>query len=359
MVRGLTARAIGAAMLAAVAIVACQPPPDAVPPPPARVPLVGYLSVAPRATLDNPRDADGLPGRDPLLRAFRAGLAELGYEEGKNLRVDYRFLVEGDGQILSDVAADLVASRPDVIVAIGMARVQAVKDATSVIPIVMGAVNDPVQNGLVKQLTPRDDNLTGVVELLFSTARLRLQLFKLAVPGLRQVTVMSPPDWAVAGSPRSRTWAAVQEAAATEGLDVQIISAGGEPTPAATDASIEWAIASAADSGAQGLYILPDGSYDTRRAKITELALRYGLPTAYYRTDFAEDGGLLTVGSNVTQVHRRVAAIVHQALNGVPVRNLPIEQPTHWDIAVNLRTAAALGIDVSPDLLARATDVFR
>jgi putative ABC transport system substrate-binding protein len=304
--------------------------------PPATVRRLGVLSAEPGFARD----------RDPGWLAFQQGLRELGWIEGTNFTTEYR-AAEDREERLPDLAAELVHLRVDLILAIAVAAVRAAQHATATIPIVMFINSDPVAGGLVTSYARPGGNVTGVAASTPELAAKRLELLKQAVPAIARVAVLWDPS-VPAKVLESR---AVQAEAQTLGLGYQSLEVRGPE---------EFAGAFAATRGrADGLAILGSPLTVTYRARILDFAAQTGLPAMYDKREFAADGGLLAYVPNTRDVGQRQATYVAKILKGAKPADLPVEQPTRFDLVINLKTAQALGITIPPSVLAQATEVIQ
>jgi ABC-type uncharacterized transport system substrate-binding protein len=281
---------------------------------------------------------------DPFVEAFRQGLRELGYEEGRNISIEYRW-AEGRDEQLSGLAADLVRLKVDVIVASGSpARVA--RRVTNTIPIVMPVANDPVGEGIVASLARPGGNVTGLASLSEGLPGKWLELLKEVLPKMSRVAVLWHPV-AEAGQ------LGVSEAAARllgvrlRALRVQQMDEFGP------------AFADAVRNRAEGLIVLSSAFFFEHRTLLVELAAKHQLPTMYHQQEFVVgSGGLMSYGPNLRDLFRRSATFVDKILKGAKPADLPVEQPTKFDLVINLKTAKALGLTIPPSLLARADQVI-
>ena len=282
----------------------------------------------------------------PFLSAFLAGLRELGYEDGRNIAIEYRW-AEGKEERLPHLAAQLVALRPDVIVthAIGVSTAQR---ATSTIPIVIGASFDPVALGLVKSLAKPGGNTTGVASQIVDLAPKRLELLNEAIPGLRRVAVLSN----LAGPASMPGLDAMEIVARRRGIRLQSFGV------TARDESVDEAFDALLRAAADGVVVQPDPITGKHSGAIARLAVKHRLPSIGGGRQFAVDGGLLAYGASFTEGWRLAARYVDRILKGAKPGDLPVEQPTTFELAVNRRTAKALGLALPHGLLLRATDVI-
>ena len=311
----------------------CQPP--RLPWQVENVPRVGFLAVGSRA------------GRAQLIEAFLQGLRDLGYVEGRNYTIEYRFS-DGNDERLPELATELVALGVDVILASGTLAVVAAKQATSTIPIVMGASADPVATGLVDSLARPGGNVTGMGILSPQTAGKRLEVLKEALPGLSQVAVLLNET-----SPAH----VVLEQALEEAAGVLEIVVHGLRVRSAQDLDGALDTARAADD--QAVYPASDPLFLNARVQLAELALRRRLPLMGDFREQVEAGGLLTYGPVFATMYRRAAAHVDKILKGTKPADIPVEQPTRFDFVINLKTARALGLTIPQELLIQATEVIQ
>lgn len=283
----------------------------------------------------------------PYLNGFLQALRELGYEDGRNIVIDYRWADGREGR-LPELAVELVRLNPDVLVshAIG---VNAVQGATSTIPIVMGVSSDPVGFGLIKSLAKPGGNTTGVTSQLTELAPKRLELLKDIVPRLKDVVVLSN-----LALPASRTGVEGMEAAARK-LDVRVRSFGVVADPATLDSLFAAVLRQRSD----GLVVLPDPIIGKHGVQIAAFALKNRLPSIGGGKSFAVDGGLVAYGGNFVEGWRLAARYVDRILKGAKPADLPVEQPTTFELVVNLRTAKMLGLALPPSVMLRATEVIQ
>jgi putative ABC transport system substrate-binding protein len=281
------------------------------------------------------------------VEGFRQGLREHGYVEGKNIAIEYRF-ADGKFDRLPALAADLVALRVDVLVAMVTQASVAAKSATSKIPIVMVAVSDPVASKLVATLARPGGNVTGNSALAGATAGKSLELLKEVAPNLRRVGVL----W----NPANRVFQAqlVKETeAAARSLNVDLVM-----FEADSPEGVDRALAAMTKARLGALNVLADPMLTSQRGRIAGTAAAAGLPSVGWQADYAEAGGLIAYGPSLRELHRDAAAYVAKILAGAKPADLPVEQPTKFDLVINLRTAKQLGITMPPSLLLRATRVI-
>jgi putative ABC transport system substrate-binding protein len=288
---------------------------------------------------------------DPALRsfatAFASRLRELGWIEGSNVRIEYRW--PGDDMTrLASLAKELVELQPDVLLGAGSASAQALRQSTLAIPIVFAQVGDPVAIGLVTNLARPEGNITGFTAAEFAVAGKWLEALKECVPSLTHAAVLFDP-----GGPPWVFFVRALEPAA-RALGVQLI-----PFPVHLDADIEHAFAEfSANPTNGGVISLPTASTVARRSKIIALAAQFRLPAIYAFRFFVTDGGLMSYGNDVPDMYRQAAGYVDRILKGANPADLPVQQPTKYELVINLKTAKAIGLTIPPTLLARADEVI-
>ena len=284
---------------------------------------------------------------NPAFEVFREGLRELGWIEGRNFVIDYRG-AENRHDRLPDLAADLVRLKVDIIVCTTGAASVAAKNATATIPIVMMSTGDPVGQGLVASLARPGGNVTGLsFSVGMETFGKPLDLLKQAVPNLRRVAVL----WNSANPGLALVLGQLKSTAESLGVQLQFVEAR-EPN------QFDGAFAAMAGKRAEALLVLPDPMFNTNRARLAELAARHRLPAMYGQTVHAEAGGLMAYGPNMSDLFRRSATFVDKILKGAKPGDLPVEQPTKFELVINLKTANALGMTVPQSLLLRADEVI-
>jgi putative tryptophan/tyrosine transport system substrate-binding protein len=282
-----------------------------------------------------------------LVTAFREGLAQLGWIDGGNLRMDYRW-ASGDVGRIRTLAKELVELSPDIIVGYATPSVVALQQETRSIPIVFLSVTDPVGQGLVASLANPGGNITGFAVFEFSLGAKWMEALKQIVPGLRRVTTIFNPKTAPYYALYVR---AIEKAASSYAVEPIVVEVH-------DDAEIERAISTLAGEPDGGLIVMPDSFNMVHRRTIIEVVDRYRLPAMYYFPFFAADGGLISYGPDEIDMFRRTAGYVDRILKGAKVGDLPVQQPTNFRLVINLKTAKALGIDVPASLLARADEVI-
>ena len=281
-----------------------------------------------------------------LVDAFSRGLRDLDYIDGKNITIQYRFADE-QGQALDAVAAQVVELAPDVIVVVGVAAAALAQRATTSIPIVVAPAGDPVRSGLVPSLGSPGGNLTGVSLYASELGQKRLEIFKEAIPGIHDFGTL----WNANNPSQSQYWMDTRSAANRIGLTARPMTAKGL-------GDLEASFAATKGERLDGLVVLTDAEFDAGREKIVRLAAEYRLPAIYEHRAFVEAGGLISYGPSIDQLSYRAAAYVDKILKGRKPADLPIEQPTRFELIVNLKTAKALGITISPSFLSRADEVI-
>jgi putative ABC transport system substrate-binding protein len=282
---------------------------------------------------------------DPLLDAFRQGLRDLGYDEGRNVSIEYRW-AEGRDERFPALAADLVRLKVDVIVA-GAGAAEAAKHATTTIPIVMPVSGDPVRAGLVASLARPGGNITGLTSLSGELPGKWMELLKETVPRVSRVAVL----WDPASDPNL---VKTSEAAARSlGVRLQVLKVG-------RAGGFEPALAEARKNDAGALIVLGSPFFYVQRTRLIDLAAKHRLPTIYAQREFVVgSGGLMSYGTDFHHQFRRAATYVDKILKGAKPGDLPIEQPTKFEFVINLKTAKALGLTIPPSVLARADQVVQ
>jgi putative ABC transport system substrate-binding protein len=280
----------------------------------------------------------------PWTAAFVQRLRELGWIEGRNLAIEYRW-ADGRTGRFTEIAAEFVRLKVDVIVTGGLSAV-AVKQATSVIPIVFAVAADPVGTGLVASLVRPGGNVTGLSTQAPDLVGKRLELLREAVPELRRLAILANIGYPASVIEMSE----VQAAAPTLGLEVVAL----EIQRAEDIAPAFEALKDRADA----LYVITDALVSTNRIRINTFTLAARLPTMHGVREYIEAGGLMSYGPNYPDLFRRAGDFVHKILHGAKPGDIPVEQPTKFDLVINVATAKALGLTVSPMLLARADEVI-
>ena len=282
----------------------------------------------------------------PLLAAFRQGLSEAGYVEGQNVTIEYRW-AEGHYDRLPALAADLVGRKVDLIMANSPPSALAAKGATSTIPIVFRSGADPVGDGLVASLARPGGNLTGVSFVTDELTAKRLELLSELVPRAGVIALLLNPNDANA----ERVIRDVQEAARTKGLQLHVLKATSE-------SDIDTAFASLVQLHAGALVVAADPFLSSRREQLVALASHHAVPSIYAWREFADSGGLISYGASLTSVYRLVGQYAGKVLKGAKPADLPVQQPTTFELVINLKTAKALGHSVPQSMLMRADELI-
>jgi len=286
-----------------------------------------------------------LSGGSEWVAAFVQRLHELGWNEGRTIAIEYRW-AEGREERFAEIAAEFVRLRVDVIVTSGTPQVLAAKQATSVVPIVFATAGDPVRTGVVASLARPGGNVTGLSNQNTDLAGKRLELLREVVPGLRRVALIGNLGNPIIMLELSE----VQAAARTLGLEVTA-----PEIRRAEDITLAF---EALKSRADALYISPDALINTNRIRINILVVGARLPTMHGSRDYVEAGGLMSLGANFPDQFRRAADYVDKILRGAKPGDLPVEQPTKFDLVINLTTAKALGLKIPESFLLRADEVI-
>ena len=299
------------------------------------MPVIGYLSV-------------GSPQlQHPFVVAFHEGLKEAGFVAGENLTIEYRW-AEERYERLPRLAADLVGRKVEVIVATGELPLRVAASATSTIPIVFTIGSDPVQSGLVASLARPDRNITGFTAIATELISKRFELVSELLPKARKIAVLMNSN---ASGVSEVTIRLAQQAVNAKGMGLLILEAG-------DDNALELAFASIVRERADALVVSADAFFFLRREQITALAARYAVPTIYELQGFVDAGGLISYGPDVAALRRQVGIYTGRLLKGAKLADLPIQQPTKFDLALNLKTAKGLGLIVPPSMLTRADVVI-
>ena len=300
------------------------------------MPVIGFLHTASAAPFSR------------YVTAFRQGFGEAGFVEGQNVAVEYRW-AEGRFDRLPELATDLVRRRVSVLATPGgTAGAMAAKAATSTIPIVFGIPDDPVKFGLVASLARPGGNATGINFFTAELVAKRLGLLRELLPhAVRVAVLVNPGDTTNAAT----TIKEAEAAARGIGIQIKVVNAG-------TADEIDSVFATLERGRPDALFIAPGAFFNTRRVQLATLAARHGIPAAYAVRDYPEAGGLMSYGTSIGDMFRQVGVYTGRVLKGEKPADLPVLQPTKFEFVINLRTAKALGIEISPSLLARADEVI-
>jgi putative ABC transport system substrate-binding protein len=300
-----------------------------------KVPRIGFLiATSPSATAAR-------------LEAFRQGFRELGYVDGKSVVIEYRW-AEGKVDRLPDLAAELIRLKVDIIFSTGPQSTRAAKEATSMIPIVMGFDNDPVGNGFVASLARPGGNITGLSTLAPEISGKQLELLKEIVLRLSRVVVFGTSTQ----PGNAQALKEIELAAGALGVKFQFLDILGPK-------DIETAFGAAGKGRADAVLVLNSPIFNSQRTQITDLAVKNRLPTIYWATEFVEAGGLMTYSVSFTDLFRRAATYVDKILKGAKPADLPVEQPKKFEFIINLKAAKQIGLTIPPNVLARADKVIK
>jgi ABC-type uncharacterized transport system substrate-binding protein len=302
---------------------------------PTKIPRIGFLAFTKPAAVS------------ARVAAFRQGLRELGYVEGKNIVVEYRY-AEEKADRERELAAELARLKVDVIVATGPTVTRAAKEATVTIPIVFAQDGDPVASGFVASLARPGGNITGLSSFNPELSGKRLELLKEIVPKLSRVTVIgnsTEPD-------NAQSLKEMELAAGALKVKLQYLDV-------LSSKDIETAFRAAAKGRADGVVMLGSVVFNTHRIQIVELAVKSRLPATYTRPEYVEDGGLMTYGPSINDLFRRAATYVDKILKGAKPADLAVEQPKKFELIINLKAAKQIGLTIPPNVLARADKVIK
>jgi putative ABC transport system substrate-binding protein len=282
-----------------------------------------------------------------LWEAFRQGLHELGYVEGQNIALEFP-AVEVQPERLPDLAAALVRLQVDAIVAAMEPAILAATAATTTIPIIMPVANNPVETGIVASLARPGGNVTGLSLISTELSGKRLQLLKELVPGASRIAVLSYPALPTDAPQLRETEVAAQALGVTlQRLDVRGLD------------DLATALQAATQRRADALVVLDHAFFFTHRARIVAFAAQSGLPAIYTLREFVKDGGLLSYAPNLADMYRRAATYVDRILRGAKPADLPVQQPTKFELVINLKVAKALGLTIPPTFLFQADEVIQ
>src|SRR6478672_1687412 len=280
-------------------------------------------------------------------QAFRQGLRELGYVEEKNLIVEYRY-AEGNSERLAALAAELVRLKIDVIVTSGPPGTRAAKKATTTVPIVMAHDPDPLGSGFIASLARPGGNITGLSSLVAQLGGKRLELLRELIPKLSRVAVLGTST-----NPSNVQMATEIEVAARPiGIRIQFVDVQDSK-------EIEGGFRAATKAHAEALFVLGNPVLNAHRTEVADLAVKSRLPAVYGQPDLMAAGGLMFYGASITEMFRRAAIYVDKILKGAKPADLPVEQPTKFELIINLKTAKQIGLIIPPNVLARADKVIR
>ena len=304
---------------------------------PARIPRIGYVSGTGDAS-----------NQGPYVEALRQGLRDLGYVEGKNIAIEYRG-AEGKLERVRDIVRELVQLNVDVLVAPTPGTIRDAKQATKTIPIVMVTGIDPVESGMIDSLARPGGNVTGVATLSQELNGKRLELLKEVVPRLTHVAVLWAPDDRTAASNFKEYDAAARVLKISlESLEVR-----------RDQPDIDGAFQTAANGRATALITITTATLFLQQKRIADLALKKRLPTIFQGSTWVDAGGLMSYSTNDLDAFRRAATYIDKILKGAKPAVLPVEQPTKYELVINLRTAKQIGLTIPPNVLARADKVIR
>jgi putative ABC transport system substrate-binding protein len=294
-------------------------------------------------------DPSTLSGMAVLVDAFRQELSKLGWIEGKNISIEYRF-AEQKNERLAELSADLVRLKVDLIVATDTPSALAAKNATTTIPIVMANVGDPVGAGLVASLARPGGNVTGLSSLSPDLNTKRLEILRDAVPKLARVGVLRPAPLPTGARNQIN---ALRAAAPELRLKLEEIETPLDPK------SLDSAFQTAKQKQVKAIMTVASRSLFAERKLIVELATKYRLPAIYFQREFVDEGGLMSYGVDYTDLYRRAAVYVDKILKGAKPADLPVEQPTKFEFIINLKAAKQIGLTIPPEVLARANKVIK
>jgi putative tryptophan/tyrosine transport system substrate-binding protein len=300
---------------------------------PTKIPRIGFLTTG--------------GAENPSTLYFRQGLRELGYIEGKNVLVEYRY-AEGGSQQLSEFAEELVRLKVDVIVTSATEPSLIAQRATRTIPIVMGGGGDPVGAGLVDSLARPGGNITGVTSISSDLSGKRLELLKEAFPKISPVAVL----WLPTATGNKQQMKETEAAADSLRLPLQ---------PAAVERpnDFESAFSAITRGSARSLIVLSSPMFASHRSRIADLAAKSRLPAIYPDSNYVDAGGLMSYGPNLSEQYRRVVVYVDKIFKGAKPADLPVERPMKFELVINLKTAKQIGLTISPNVLARADKVLK
>jgi putative ABC transport system substrate-binding protein len=301
-----------------------------------KTPQVGLLS----------DESQSLGAARDSFEALGKGLRDLGWVAGQNFTWERRYS-ENKNEVLAALAMDLIRLKVDVIVTFGTPATRAAKNATETIPIVFARVGDPVGFGLVRSFARPGGNLTGVSILQVETGAKRLELLREAIPGITRVGVL----WEPSSPPAAPELRQIEAAARSLGVEIQ-------PAAVQRPEEFEGAILAMKRQGAGAVIVVSSRVFTEHRKRLADLAAKVGLPIMTYRREMVEAGGLLSYGANQPEMYRRAARYVDRILKGAKPADLPVEQPSKFELIINLKTAKALGLTIPPSVLLRADQLI-
>ncbi len=302
---------------------------------PGKIFRIGYL------------DNSTASGSAVLVEAFRQELSKLGWIEGKNITIEFRF-AEQKNERLPELAADLVRLKVDLIVVSSGPPAQAAKKATTTIPIVMANVGDPVGQGLVAALARPGGNVTGLASLSPELNTKRLEILKDSVPKLARVGFLRGPEASISPQVKELRPAALALKIKLEEIEAQLDAKG-----------LESAFKTAKQKQVNGIMTMSTRPFFAERKRIVELAVKYRLPAIYFQKEFVDVGGLMSYGADFEDLYRRAAVYVDKILKGAKPADLPVQQATKFEFVINLKAAKQIGLTIPPDVLARANQVIK
>jgi putative ABC transport system substrate-binding protein len=287
------------------------------------------------------------PASNPdLQQVLLDVLRDLGYVEGQNLAIEYRFML-GQSKTYDELAAELAQLAPDAIIVVGTPPALAAKRQTATVPIIMAPAADPLRAGLVPSLSRPGSNVTGVSLYGSEIARKRMEIFKEAVVGIERIAVLANAD-----NPLHRfLWDDLQPVGPELGLQFRLLVVSGLD-------QLPGMFSFMKSDGFDAITLLSDAQFFSARRQISGLAAMHGLPAMYESRESVDDGGLISYGASIPDLTRRAAAFVVKVINGAKPADLPIEQPTKFELVINLKTARALGLKLPATVLARADEVI-
>jgi putative tryptophan/tyrosine transport system substrate-binding protein len=300
-----------------------------------KAPRIGFLAIT------SPRDMSA------RMAAFRQGLRELGYIEGKTIVVDDRY-AEGKLDRLRSMTAELVQLKADVIVTSGPIGTRTAKEATATLPIVMAYDNDPVGSGFVASLARPGGNITGLSTHYPEITGKQLELLKEIVPKMSHLAVLGDSSEPFTAQSLKET----ERTAKAFGVQLQYLDVK-DPK------DVKGALEDARKSRADAAVVLASAIFISQRSQLAELAVKNRLPAVYQASEYVEAGGLMTYGASITDLFRRAATYVDRILKGAKPADIPVEQPTTFELIINLRAAKEIGLTIPPNVLARADRVIR